>query len=107
MAKFERWYESNKNLNEIIQFIELLEENKQKIVGQHLLQILFNECNINLDEELDDIFKKKYLYNREYDKNYDISTCLEILKKLSKDKQDFVINRITTEILMSFVKEEI
>ena len=102
-----RWYEKNPDLTELINFIQSLDVEKQNIIAQHLLQILINECGIDLDKEISAISTKNYSYNRWYDKNYDISTALELLKNLSEVKQQFVVKRIVTEIIMSYTKEEI
>lgn len=102
-----RWYEKNPNLAELINFIQSLTDEEKEIVGQHLLQILINECNIDLDKEFSEISTNDYSYNRWYDKNYDISSALELLKNLPEIKQQFVVKRIITEVIMSYAKKEI
>lgn len=101
-----RWYENNPDLTELLNFIQSLDVESQNIISQHLLQILVNECGIDLDKEISKFSTNNYSYNRWYDKNINTSTALELLKNLPEVKQKFVIKRIITEIIMSYTKEE-
>lgn len=103
----QRWYEQNPDLNEVVNFIQSLDFDDRVVVAKYLLQILISECNINIDEELSKISTHDYSYNRWYDDNFDLSTAFELLKKLSKVEQDFVVSRFLSEIVMSFVKKEL
>lgn len=102
-----RWYENNTDLNEVIIFIQSLDEDDRVVVAQHLLQILVNECEIDIDEELSKFSKNNYTYQRWYDECFDLSTAFELLKNLSKEKQEYVAGRFLTEIVMSFAKREL
>lgn len=102
-----RWYEKNPDLNEVVNFIQSIDYEDRVVVAQHLLQILVNECHIDLDEELSRISKNNYSYNRWYDQNGDLSTAFELMKNLPTDLQDYVVNRFLTEIVLLFVKKEI
>lgn len=76
-------------------------------VANHLLQILINECGVNLDDEISQIANKPYSYTRWYDSYVDLSTSMEFLKNLPKNKQDYVVKRFMSEIFMSYLKKEI
>ena len=102
-----RWYEENYDLAEVIEFIQSLSDKDKAIIGQHLIQILINEGNIDLDSEFSKTSGKNYSYSRWYDKNFDISSALELLKTLPDIKQQFIVKRIITEIIMSYAKKEL
>ncbi len=102
-----RWYEKNPELSEILNFIQTLDSEDRDVIAKHLLQIVVNECNIDLDEEISQISEKKYAYKRWYDGNMDLSTSLEFMKNLSKFQQDYVVKRFLSEIIMSYAKKEI
>ena len=102
-----RWYESNLELKELLNFIQTLDDDDKATVANHLLQILVNECGINLDKEISEISKKSYSYARWYDQLFDLSTAMEFLKNLPTNQQDFVVKRFMSEIIMSYLKEEI
>ena len=102
-----RWYEQNPELSEILNFVESLNEAERNSVSQSLLHILITECSINLDSEISDIADKKYSYNRWYDDIYDLSSAMEFLKGLPQNKQQYVVKRFLSEVLMSYVKKEL
>lgn len=102
-----RWYEKNPELSELLNFLQSLDYDDRVIVTQHLLQIVIMECGINLDSEISAISEKKYSYKRWYDDNFDLSASLEFMKNLPKSKQDYVVRRFLSEIIMSYAKKEI
>lgn len=102
-----RWYEKNPDLNEAVVFIQSLNDEDKSVVAYHLLQILVNECDINIDEQFSKFSNNNYSYRRWYDENRELSTAFELLKDLSEEKQEYVINRFLSEIVMSFVKKEL
>ncbi|MBR1943757.1 hypothetical protein IJ843_08495 [bacterium] len=107
MNNGKRWYEKNPELSELIAFVQTLDEDDRVTVAQHLLQILVNECGIDLDVEFSKISLKNYSYNRWYDEIFDLSSALELLKNLPENKQEYVIKRFLSEIIMSYAKKEL
>ena len=105
--KQSRWYERYPEVVELMAFIQSLEPDKQVFISQQLLQILINECNMNLDRELTRISKNNYTYERWYDKDYGLSASFELMKDLPDIKRNFVIRRLLSEIVMGFAKKEI
>ena len=101
-----RWYEQDIELNEVVNFIQTLDEEDRFVVAHHLLQIIINECDINIDEELSKFANKDYSFKRWYDKNRDLFSAFELLKDLPKKSQVYVVKRFLTSIIMSFAKKE-
>ena len=101
-----RWYEEDTDLKELVSFIEALDSDNRVVVASHLLQILVNECGIDLDKEFSEISQKDYSYNRWYDDDIDLSTSLELIKSLSENKKGYVVKRFLSEIVMAYAKEE-
>lgn len=102
-----RWYEKYPEIKELIAFIRTLEREQQIFITQQMLQILINECDMDLDSELTRISKNNYTYKRWYDEDYGLSSAFELLKDLPDIKRNFVIRRILSEIVMGFAKKEI
>lgn len=102
-----RWYEHYPEVVELMAFIQSLEPEKQVFISQQLLQILINECGLNLDKELTRISKNDYTYERWYDQDYGLSASFELMKKLPEAKRNFVVRRLLSEIVMGFAKKEI
>ena len=107
MDNGKRWYEKNPELSELINFVQTLDEDDRVTVAQHLLQILVYECGIDLDVEFSKISLKNYSYNRWYDEIFDLSSALELLKNLPENKQEYVVKRFFSEIIMSYAKKEL
>ncbi len=102
-----RWYENNIELNELLNFIQTLDYEDRVTLAGHLLLILVNESDLDLDSEINEIANKNYSYKRWYDEIVDLSSAMEFLKKLPESKQNYVVNRFMSEIVMSYVKKEI
>ena len=80
-----RWYENHPEIKELMSFIRTLEREKQIFITQQMLQILINECDMDLDSELTRISKNNYTYKRWYDKDPILKEALELLR-LSPDE---------------------
>lgn len=102
-----RWYEQNHELSEMLNFVESLNDEEKSVAAKSLLNILITECGINLDLEISDIASKNYSYKRWYDDIYDLSSAMEFLKSLPEHKQQYVIKRLLSEVVMSYVKKEL
>lgn len=102
-----RWYEAHPEIKELMAFIRTLEREKQIFITQQMIQILINECEIDLDSELTRISRNTYTYKRWYDKDYGLSASFELLKDLPDVKRNFVVRRLLSEIIMGFAKKEI
>lgn len=102
-----RWYEKNPELSELLNFVMSLNAKDKDYLSKHLLHIVINECNVNLDNEISKISNNNYSYQRWYDEVFDLSTAMEILKNLPKNKQDYVVKRFLSEIIMSYAKKEL
>lgn len=101
-----RWYDENQNLVELIKFVEELGFEQKQIIAKHLLQIVFYECDLDSDTHLNRILNNDYPYNRTYDSNKDISVVLDIIKSLSEEKQNFIVQRVFESAILSTLKED-
>ncbi|MGN1124673.1 MAG: hypothetical protein ACI4SM_00665 [Candidatus Gastranaerophilaceae bacterium] len=101
-----RWYEKISDINDLVLFVEKLSPENQDEVAQHFFQILIYECGIDLDKEFSKFSENDYSYKRWYDNNYQISSALELLKHLPEDVQNFVVNRVLTDVVISFSKKD-
>ena len=102
-----RWYEKHPEIKELMAFIRTLEREQQIFITQQMLQILINECDMDLDSELTRISRNNYTYKRWYDADYGLSASFELLKDLPDIKRNFVVRRVLAEIVMGFAKKEI
>ena len=84
-----------------------LDDEDKDYLSKHLLHIVINECDVDLDSEISKIYNKNYSYKRWYDEVFDLSTAMEILKNLPENKQDYVVKRFLSEIIMSYAKKEL
>ena len=75
-----RWYENHPEIKELMSFIRTLEREKQIFITQQMLQILINECDMDLDSELTRISNINYTYKRWYDKDRELADAFQYLK---------------------------
>lgn len=103
-----RWYDKNPDLKEVFEFMEGLDSSIQKKIAQDILQSLMSDFELNLDEKINTITKNyNYNCNRWYDNNIDLFTSFEIIKSLSPQLQQQVIEKIITSILFIYLVEEV
>ncbi len=107
MVKHERWYDKNPKLSELIAYLEDQERDVQDIFSNHLLQILINEFNFNLDEAISKLSEPwAHPYNRWYDENIELFTIVQFIKTLSYDEQSYLVDSIVSHVLIDNLKEK-
>ena len=101
MTQHFRWYD-NSDLSDVFKFMETLDDNRRDELAHNMLQVVVNECNLDLDSEINKIYANfNYDYKRWYDTKVEIFNSVEIIKNLSKDQQNMVADKIITSILFS------
>lgn len=87
-----RWYDKDPILKDFMALLESLDHQIVEILAQDFIQIIMNSGFINVDstiELLDKISPNKF--NRWYDKNYNLHTCIELLKALPDNQKEQLI----------------
>ena len=107
MKKHVRWYDKNPDLKNVFEFIQELDIADQKRIAHDILQILFTDFNINLDEKINEV-SKNYAYKaqRWYDNNIDLFTSFEIIKGQSSVTKSKIIEKIIESILFMYFQDE-
>ena len=105
--KHVRWYDKNPDLKNVFEFIQELDVADQKRIAHDILQILFTDFNINLDEKINEI-SRNYAYKaqRWYDNNIDLYTSFEIIKGQSSVVKSKIIEKIIESILFMYFQDE-
>lgn len=102
-----RWYDKNPDLKDIFDFLEGLELTAQKKVAKDILLILLNDFDLDLDERINRV-SKNYTYQckRWYDYNIDLFTSFELIRGLSKNQQNQLIEKIVASLIQSILNGE-
>ena len=102
-----RWYDKNPDLKDIFDFLEGLEITAQKKVAKDILLILLNDFDLDLDERINRV-SKNYTYQckRWYDYNIDLFTSFELIRGLSKNQQNQLIEKIVASLIQSILNGE-
>ena len=87
-----RWYDKDPSLREFMTLLETLDPEVIDALAQDFIQIIMNSGFINIDSTIDLLNKTAPgKYNRWYDKNYHLHTCVELLKNLpDQEKQQLL-----------------
>ena len=82
-TEFKRWYDKDARLKEFLTSLEDLDEYSLYLVAKEFLQIIVNKYYGHNDDSINAMNTKSVgKYNRWYDWNYDLHTCIEYLKDL-------------------------
>lgn len=102
-----RWYDKNPDLKNVFEFIQELDTADQRKIAHDILQILFTDFNINLDEKINEVAKNyNYKAQRWYDNNIDLYTSFEIIKGQSSVTKSKIIEKIVESILYMYFQDE-
>ncbi len=89
---FKRWYDKDSRLSEFLGSLQELDEYSLYLVAKEFLQIIVNKHIGENDSSINTMNAKSVAkYNRWYDWNYDLHTCVEYLKDLDQDARHDLI----------------
>ena len=92
--KYTRWYDKDPVIQEFMNALERLDQDTISLLAQDFIQIMMEDDEINAEEILQSLIKNVPPgYNRWYDTNYDLHSCLEIIKTLPFEKQQSIISK--------------
>ena len=89
-----RWYDKDPVIQEFMKALERLDQDTIDLLAQDFIQTMMEDEEINSDGVLKSLIQNVPPgYNRWYDKNYDLHSCLEVLKSLEPEHQKRVIEK--------------
>ncbi len=89
---FKRWYDKDPMLKEFMSSIQDFDEYSLYLVSKEFLQLIINKHLGKNDSSINSLNNKSGgRYNRWYDWNYDLHTCIEYLKDLDEDERHQLI----------------
>ena len=89
-----RWYDKDPIMKEFMSVLERLDQDTISLLAQDFIQTMMEDEEINADGALKSIIQNAPpRYNRWYDKNYDLHSCLQVLKQLNPEHQKKVIEK--------------
>ncbi|MBQ8886855.1 MAG: hypothetical protein IJY61_04055 [Candidatus Gastranaerophilales bacterium] len=100
---YNRWYDKYSDLKHLLLLLETVDEYNIEIIAQDFLQIIISKYKDEFDyviQELNDNPPPRY--NRWYDKNYNLHTCIEFIKTLEDNEKAELINAFIMSLL-SFI----
>ena len=94
-----RWYDNYPALKELIAVLESLDSQTIDLLAQDFIQIIMDNGFASADSTIDLVNKNSPdKYNRWYDKNYNLHTCIELLKSLPDEKKEILIKSLQESI---------
>ena len=100
---YKRWYDKYPELNSLLSLLEGIDKSLIEVISQDFLQIIMNKYQDKFDIAIKDLATRApKKYNRWYDVDYNLHTCIEFLKTLDEHEKKDLINSFINSI-MSFV----
>lgn len=91
---FLRWYDKDPLIKEFMQALERLDQDTIALLAQDFIQTIMDDERLSTDGTIQSLIKNvPPRYNRWYDKNYHLHSCLEVLKSLDSEHQRIVIEK--------------
>lgn len=100
---YNRWYDKYPDLKSLLTLLETVDEYNIELIAQDFLQIILERYKGQFDSVMKHMSDNPPPgYNRWYDENYNLHTCIEFIKTLPDiEKQELVNSFIMS--LMSFI----
>ena len=100
---YNRWYDKYPDLKQLLLLLETVDEYTIDLISQDFLQIILarykDEFDISIKNMNDNPPPR---YNRWYDNNYNLHTCIEFIKTLEDNEKAELINAFIMSLL-SFI----
>lgn len=102
-----RWYDNNAELKRLFEILEGLDVALQNEIAKDIIQILLTDFGLNLDKEINQISSNyKFECKRWYDKNIDLFTSFEIIRNLTLQQQNELVEKVLQSIVLIYMKEK-
>ncbi len=99
-----RWYEKTSELDKIMNFIQSIPKDCQTAVAQDFIQILMEAGSDEIEKGMNILSQNpEHSYTRWYDKNFDLSSALEIVKTFDEPKQKRIVGELKSSIYQMIV----
>ena len=106
MKNFSRWYDKFEELKKILEFLETRPTVEQNDIAQEILQIIFTELNLPVENSMQYIDSAKDIpQKRWYDRFPELSNSLEVIKRLEEKDRQFVLVKILESIYQYYYME--
>ncbi len=100
---YNRWYDKYPELKTLLTLLEKVDSYYIDIIAQDFIQIILSKYQSEFDEKMQAMSDNPPPgYNRWYDENYNLHTCIEFIKTLPDDEKKELINSFIMSV-MSFV----
>ena len=96
---YKRWYDNYPELKQLILLLEKVDDSYTDLIAQDFIQIITEKYR----NQFDDVIRKLSenpppKYNRWYDTNYDLHTCIEFIKTLDDTEKVELVNSLIMDL---------
>ncbi len=100
---YNRWYDKYSDLKSLLLLLETVDEYNIELIAQDFLQIIMEKYKDRFDEVIQNLSDNAPKgYNRWYDKNYNLHTCIEFIRMLDDNEKTETVNSFIMSLL-SFI----
>jgi len=105
MRDFSRWYDKFEELKKFLDFLETRSPEEQNEIAQEIMQIIFTELNLPVQNSMQYIDSAKELpKNRWYDKVPELTNALEVIKQLEENNRQYILMKIMESIYQYYME---
>ncbi len=97
---YNRWYDKYDNLKNLLVLLQKVDDYNIELIAQDFLQIILSKYKDEFDTAIQNMSNNPApRYNRWYDKNYNLHTCIEFIKTLDDSEKEVLINSFIMSLL--------
>lgn len=98
--EYNRWYDKYPDLKSLIMLLETIDDYNLELIAQDFIQILTSKYKSGFDEVIERLsHNPPPRYNRKYDANYNLHTCIEFIKTLDDQEKEELINSFAMSLI--------
>lgn len=104
---FERWYDKDEDITHLLNFLESINPRHRKIIANELLQIIFRELGVDVNQKIMELnYLKPEQNKRWYDNDVDVQSSIEMIKNLSDTQRHELLVRIIETLEQFAIQSE-
>lgn len=100
---YNRWYDKYPDLKSLLILLETVDKQHLELIAHDFLQIILEKYSAKFDDVIQQMSENPPpRYNRWYDENYELHTCIEFIKTLDDSEKAVLVNSFIMSLL-SFI----
>ena len=101
---YNRWYDKYPDFKSLLTLLESVDKQHMDIIAHDFLQIIIEKYKDRFDDFIQHMSENAPpRYNRWYDENYELHTCIQFIKSLENDEERIELINSFIMSLLTFI----